>query len=95
MIPATVVVRDLVKRFPARRSWRDLVHHPFHASWTTALDSVTLEVERGQMLGFLGPNGAGKTTLMKILCTLILPTQDKRWLMDMMSWQIYTQSAKW
>lgn len=74
MTAMTVVVRDLVKRFPARRSWRDLVRHPFHASWTTALDGVTLEVERGQVVGLLGPNGTGKTTLMKILCTLLLPT---------------------
>jgi len=44
------------------------------AKTLVALESVNLEVERGQMFGLLGPNGAGKTTLIKILCTLLLPT---------------------
>ena len=33
----------------------------------TALDELTIEVRRGQILGFIGPNGAGKTTTIKIL----------------------------
>ena len=37
----------------------------------TALDGVTLSVERGQLLGFLGPNGAGKTTTMRAVLGLL------------------------
>lgn len=33
----------------------------------TALDGVSLSVQRGCLLGFIGPNGAGKTTLMRII----------------------------
>ncbi len=33
----------------------------------TALDDVTFEIEKGEVVGFLGPNGAGKTTAMRIL----------------------------
>ncbi|MBC8464683.1 MAG: ATP-binding cassette domain-containing protein [Bacteroidetes bacterium] len=33
-----------------------------------ALQSVSLEVKKGEIVGFLGPNGAGKSTLMKIIC---------------------------
>lgn len=40
----------------------------------TALDNLTMEIERGQILGFIGPNGAGKTTTIKILVGLLRPT---------------------
>ncbi|NYD42638.1 ATP-binding cassette domain-containing protein [Nocardioides panaciterrulae] len=36
-----------------------------------AVDSFTLEVPQGVVLGFLGPNGAGKTTVIRMLATLI------------------------
>ena len=39
-----------------------------------ALDSLTLQVDRGQILGFIGPNGAGKTTTIRILVGLLKAT---------------------
>jgi ABC-2 type transport system ATP-binding protein len=38
-----------------------------------ALDNVSFEVEKGEILGILGPNGAGKTTLIHIMLGLIIP----------------------
>ncbi len=40
----------------------------------TAVDSVSLDVNDGEVFGLLGPNGAGKTTLVRMLACLILPT---------------------
>jgi ABC-2 type transport system ATP-binding protein len=42
--------------------------------WFTAVDHVTLDVPRGQVIGLLGPNGAGKTTTIKMAAGLIVPT---------------------
>ena len=39
-----------------------------------ALDSISLEIKPGEIIGLLGPNGAGKSTLMKILTCFIPPT---------------------
>jgi ABC-2 type transport system ATP-binding protein len=41
---------------------------------TKALDKVSFEVERGEVVGFLGPNGAGKSTTMRILTCFLAPT---------------------
>jgi ABC-2 type transport system ATP-binding protein len=39
-----------------------------------ALDDVSFDVRKGEILGFLGPNGAGKTTTMRILTGFLSPT---------------------
>lgn len=52
---AAFTARGLVKRYGA----------------VTALDSVDLDVQEGELVGLLGPNGAGKSTLVKIGCGLV------------------------
>lgn len=42
-----------------------------------ALDNVSFEVKKGEVVGFLGPNGAGKSTMMKIISCFIPPTEGK------------------
>jgi ABC-2 type transport system ATP-binding protein len=42
-----------------------------------AVDDITFEVTKGEILGFLGPNGAGKTTTMKVITTFLPPTSGK------------------
>ena len=42
-----------------------------------AVRDLTLDVRRGEILGFLGPNGAGKTTTISMICGLILPENGK------------------
>ena len=41
---------------------------------TRAVDGVTFNVRKGEVLGFLGPNGAGKSTTMKMLTCFLAPT---------------------
>lgn len=58
-----VRVQDLIKVY--RKTSRNPVR---------ALDGLSLDIRKGEILGLLGKNGAGKTTLLRILTTLIQPT---------------------
>lgn len=42
-----------------------------------AVDRLTLEIAEGEVFGFLGPNGAGKTTTVRMLTSLIAPSQGE------------------
>ncbi len=51
------------------------VRHIYRGN-TVALDGIDLEIGKG-LFGMLGPNGAGKSTLMRIICTLLVPTEGR------------------
>src|SRR3990172_2552466 len=42
-----------------------------------ALDGVSFQVRRGEILGMLGPNGAGKSTALKLLTTFLAPSAGR------------------
>jgi len=42
-----------------------------------AVDDISFEIRRGEVLGLLGPNGAGKTTTMRMLCGLLAPQSGR------------------
>ncbi|MEO6421141.1 MAG: ABC transporter ATP-binding protein [Candidatus Nitrotoga sp.] len=48
-----------------------------YASGVRALESINLEIQRGEIFALLGPNGAGKTTLINVICGIINPSQGK------------------
>src|SRR5690242_15016937 len=56
-----IKVEGLTKRYPR----------------TVAVDNISFEVQKGQIVGFLGPNGAGKTTTMRVLTCFLPPTEGK------------------
>lgn len=43
----------------------------------SAVDNISFSVKKGEIFAFLGPNGAGKTTTIKMLTTLLHPTEGK------------------
>lgn len=43
----------------------------------TAIEGISFEIPRGQVVAFLGPNGAGKSTTMKLLTGFLSPSQGK------------------
>jgi ABC-2 type transport system ATP-binding protein len=45
-----------------------------YSSGHQALNSISLEIKKGEILALLGPNGAGKTTLISIICGLVSPS---------------------
>ena len=55
-------LKNVQKSFKKRRG--EVVH---------ALDSVSLSVGKGEVVGILGPNGSGKSTLVRVISTLVLP----------------------
>ncbi|MCC7430076.1 ATP-binding cassette domain-containing protein [bacterium] len=56
-----------------------------------AVDNVSLEIAKGEILGFLGPNGAGKTTMMKMV-TCFFPPSDGSIQVD--GYNVYDDSLK-
>ena len=54
----SIVIENLTKRYGS----------------LAAVDSLSIEVEKGEIFGLLGPNGAGKTTTLSMLCCIIEPT---------------------
>ncbi len=53
-----------------------------YSNGTKALDNISFSVDKNIIYGLLGPNGAGKTTTIKILTTLLRPTEGYVRIMD-------------
>jgi len=56
-----------------------------------AVDSISFEVQQGEIFGFLGANGAGKTTAMRILCGLSFPSSGEA---TVAGFDVYRQQEK-
>ena len=54
---------------------------------TTALESLDLTIESGEVFGYLGPNGAGKSTTIALLLGLIRPTSGTATIFGLDAWR--------
>lgn len=57
----------------------------------TALDSLDLQIDRGEIFGFVGPNGAGKTTTMKIMAGLLKADAGEIYIDDIRLFEDYNR----
>lgn len=55
----------------------------FPKSGVTAVDNVSFEIHDHEIFALLGPNGAGKTTTLRMLATLLIPTEGQIWYDDL------------
>ena len=57
----------------------------------TAVDGVSMTLERGEIVGFLGPNGSGKTTTIRMICGLLTPDAGSG---RVLNYDVLTESQK-
>jgi len=67
MSTPAIQISDLTKRYGKDRG----------------IESINLQVEKGEIFGFIGPNGAGKSTTIRVLLNLLFPTSGEARIMGM------------
>src|SRR5882724_12113231 len=77
-----IEVKNLVKEYKTydrREGLSGAFADMFSREYKTlrAVDGVSFEIQRGEMVGYIGANGAGKSTTIKILCGILYPTSGE------------------
>ncbi len=71
---ALIEVEDLTRTFVVRRRAGRFRRT---AAEVRAVDGISFEIARGEMVGYIGPNGAGKSTTIKMLTGILVPTSGR------------------
>lgn len=89
-------VQNLKKTFKVYRHHRGLrgslrnlftrEHHLIHA-----VNGISFDIKKGELVGYLGPNGAGKSTTMKMLSGLLVPTEGEIIVAGRVPWKERTE----
>ena len=83
-----IEVKNLNKKFKIKEKEKGLkgsVKSIFKPKYKTinAVNNISFEVERGEILAFIGPNGAGKSTTIKMLTGILYPTEGEIKVIDL------------
>ncbi|GIX42666.1 MAG: hypothetical protein KatS3mg129_2399 [Leptospiraceae bacterium] len=78
----TIIVENLSKIFyirKRRKGFLGSVLNLFYAEKYPlyAVDNISFQIQKGEIVGYLGPNGAGKSTTIKMLTGILMPTSGK------------------
>jgi peptide/nickel transport system ATP-binding protein len=71
-----VEVKDVKKHFPVQKGFLEQLFTKEHA-FVKAVDGVSFEIEKGEVLGLAGESGSGKTTMGRLCVRLIAPTEGE------------------
>ena len=87
-----IQVKDLRKHFKQslyhRGRWaalRNLFNRRYRL--VRAVDGISFDIQKGELIGYLGPNGAGKSTTIKMLSGLLVPTSGELRVQDHIPWK--------
>jgi ABC-2 type transport system ATP-binding protein len=100
MLEPIISAEGLTKAFTVKRhrtgalgALRSLVDRDRGEAFT-AVDGISLEIGRGEMVGYIGPNGAGKSTTIKMLTGILVPTTGSATVSGLVPWEQRKQLAQ-
>ena len=91
-------IQDLVKEFrvlkPPPKRFR-MLHSLIKPEYATmrAIDTINLDIEEGEVVGYVGSNGAGKSTTIKILAGILMPTSGTIEVAGLIPWKHRRRNA--
>ncbi len=94
-----IVLENISKEFKVlnkheglKGSIRDLFSRDYKT--IRAVDNVSMNIKRGEIVGYLGPNGAGKSTTIKIMSGVLMPSEGRITVNGMVPYKDRTKNAK-
>jgi ABC-2 type transport system ATP-binding protein len=71
-----IEVNDLVRTYKIAKRDKGFLNYLFSREYTIkkAVDGISLNIDKGEMVGYIGANGSGKSTTIKVLTGILVPT---------------------